>query len=123
MLREQYMRDHARLKEFGLWLAVAVLLAGSALSAALENEPEELTIVQNWRGDYPVSLLNKLPEGRRNSRVGYLGDPVQFTEVWQAFKPGEKVPEVEFRNYVVVFSRNVTFYNRIGIAKVLLRDG
>ncbi len=39
------------------------------------------------------------------------------------FKPGEKVLEVDFSKHVVVFSRNVTFYNRIGIVKALLRDG
>ena len=39
------------------------------------------------------------------------------------FLAGEKVPEVNFSKHLVVFSRNVTFYNRIGIVKALLRDG
>jgi hypothetical protein len=43
--------------------------------------------------------------------------------VWQAFKPGEEVPEVDFSKHLVVFSRNVSFYNRTSIAKVTLKDG
>jgi len=39
------------------------------------------------------------------------------------FKPGEKVLEVDFSKHVVVFSRNVTFYNRTAILKVTLKDG
>jgi len=44
-------------------------------------------------------------------------------DVWQVFKPGEKVLEVDFSKHVVVFSRNVTFYNRTAIVKVTLKDG
>ena len=39
-----------------------------------------------------------------------------------AFKPEEKVPEIDFGNYLVLFARNVNFYNRVSIAKVVLRE-
>ena len=49
-----------------------------------------------------------------------LLDPLQFYQVWQMYKPGEKVTVIDFRDYIVVFSRNVTFYNRTSILKVIL---
>ena len=99
------------------------LLADGATSATHESEPKELPLLQNWRGDYPLSQLGRLPEGQRASPVGYLGDLVEFAEVWQAFKPGENVPEVDFSRHLAVFSRNVNFYNRTAILKVVLKDG
>lgn len=45
-----------------------------------------------------------------------------FTGVWQAFKPRENVPEINFNRNLVVFSRNTHFYNRTSIAKVILKD-
>jgi hypothetical protein len=106
-----------------LWLAWACLLADCATSATHETEPKELPLLQNWRGDYPVSQLNRLPEGQRTSRTGYLGDMEKFADVWQAFRPGENLPEVDFSKHLVVFFRNVDFYNRTAILKVILRDG
>ncbi|HYR03352.1 MAG TPA: hypothetical protein VES58_08415, partial [Syntrophobacteria bacterium] len=70
-----------------------------------------------------MSQLDRLPEGQRRSRVGYLGDAARLADVWQAFKPGEKTPEVDFGKYLVLFSRNVDFYNRTSIFKVTLKDG
>ena len=99
------------------------LLADCATSATHESESKELPILQNWRGDYPLSQLGRLPEGQRASPVGYLGDLVEFAEVWQAFKPGENVPEVDFSRHLAVFARNVDFYNRTAILKVVIRDG
>jgi hypothetical protein len=88
-----------------------------------ENEPKELPIVQQWLGDYPCSQLNRLPEEQRTSRIGYLGSPAQFAGIWQSFKPEKVVPEVDFGKHLVVFCRNVTFYNRVAVTEVLLRHG
>jgi hypothetical protein len=108
---------------FALCFTSTFLSIGSEADAAHESESTALPILQGWQGDYPVSQLGRLPEGRRSFRVGFLDDLVQFTEVWQAFKPDEKVPELDFSRYIVVFSRNVTFYNRVTILKVLIREG
>jgi len=43
--------------------------------------------------------------------------------IWQAFKPNQPLPQVEFGTQIVVFSHNVAFYNRINIVKVSLEDG
>jgi hypothetical protein len=64
-----------------------------------------------------------LPEGQRTTLAGYLGTAAAFGSVWQAFKPGEAPPEVDFGTSLVLFQRNVIFYNRTSIAKVVLKDG
>jgi hypothetical protein len=103
-----------------LGVAFACLLAGAAARA---SAPNDLPILQKWSGDYPVVYLNRLPEGQQRSHVGLIGDEPTFRGVWEVFKPGEKVPAVDFSKELVVFSRNVIFYNRTSIAKVTLRDG
>jgi len=85
--------------------------------------PANLTIVNKWDGDYPVSALKKLPRGQQKTVAGYIGDEATFADVWKSFKPGEKVPKVNFRNNLVVFTRNVKFYNRKAITKVTLLEG
>jgi hypothetical protein len=108
-----------------------VLLAGMMLAvmtgcshAPVANTPAtELVISQSWSGDYPVAELKRLPEGQQQSGVGYLGSATAFETVWSAFKPGEALPSVDFGKHVVVFHRNVAFYNRTRIFKVTLRDG
>jgi hypothetical protein len=85
--------------------------------------PANLAIVNKWDGDYPVSALKKLPRGQQKAVSGYIGDGATFADVWKSFKPGEKVPTVDFRKNLVVFTRNVKFYNRKAITKVTLLEG
>jgi hypothetical protein len=107
------------------------LIAGVMLAATtgcsqvpVENAPPaEFAIVQSWSGDYPVAELNRLPAGQRQSPVGYLGNAAAFESVWAVFKPGEALPAVDFGKQIVVFHRNVNFYNRTRIFKVTLREG
>jgi hypothetical protein len=108
---------------WALWVAGLGLLLCGVNSPGADLEPKNLSILQGWSGDYPVSELGRLPEGQRTLPVGYLGDEKIFVGVWQAFKPGEKGPEVDFSNNLVVFSRNVDFYNRTSIVRVVLKDG
>jgi hypothetical protein len=108
---------------FILCAAFAGLVNPCAAFAAQEEKPKNLTILQQWSGDYPVSELHRLPENLRTSPVGYLADAETFADVWQAFKPNEKMPEVDFRTNLAVFTRNVVFYNRTSIGMVKLADG
>jgi hypothetical protein len=71
-------------------------MLGGATFARGDGEPKNLSILRSWGGDYPVSQLDRLPESQRSTPVGYLGTSAVFADVWQAFKPGEKVPEVDF---------------------------
>jgi len=109
---------------------IASLLTLAALAAfprvgtvsAAEN-PFDLLVSRTWSGDYPVVQLDRLPEGQRRSHVGYLGEEKAFAAVWKALKPGEDVPDVDFVGNLIVFSRNVVFYNRTSILKVTLKEG
>ena len=83
----------------------------------------EAKISQSWQGDYPVDKLNLLPEKQRQQAVGFIGDAKTFEGVWKALKPGEDVPEIDFKANLVLFARNTQFYNRISIAKVNVKNG
>ncbi len=85
--------------------------------------PANVEIVKKWDGDFPVSALKKLPRGQQKTPAGYVGDAATFADVWRSFKPGEKVPSVDFKKNMVVFTRNVKFYNRKAITKVTLLEG
>lgn len=82
-----------------------------------------LPILQRWEGNYPVAALDRLPRGQQKTAAGFIGDAKTFGTVWKAFKPGEKAPKVDFKKNLVVFSRNVKYYNRTAITKVTLLDG
>jgi hypothetical protein len=99
---------------------LAILLSLTAVAGWAEDQ---VPILQMWTGDYPVSELKRLPEGQQETPVGCIGDEETFAAVWQAWKPGEKTPEVDFGANLAVFSRNVAFYNRTSIFKATLRDG
>jgi hypothetical protein len=110
------------------WRSIVVALTSvAALSCAgsptATAERQTLAIAQSWQGDFPVTGLDRLPPAQRDTRVGFLGDAAAFAALWGTFKPGEAVPEVDFAKHLVVFSRNLEFYNRISIAKVTLRAG
>ena len=90
---------------------------------AEHNPPVELAIEQTWSGDYPVAELKRLPGSQQESSTGYLATPAEFEAVWSVFQPAEPVPAVDFGKDMVVFYRNVTFYNRTNIFKANLEDG
>jgi hypothetical protein len=122
-----FMRINARISAWWaasllMLVALAVFPCVGTLSAA-EDPPVDLPVSRKWSGDYPVAQLDRLPEGQRRSRVGYLGDETAFAAVWKACKPGEEVPDVDFGKNLVVFSRNVDFYNRTNILKIILKGG
>jgi hypothetical protein len=98
-------------------------IAGCATMTTADKAPTDLVIIDRWSGDFPVAGLTLLPEGQRRSRAGYLGDQQTFAAVWQAFKPGEKIPGVDFNRNLVIFSRNVVYYNRTNIMKAVLTGG
>jgi len=77
----------------------------------------------SWQGDYPVDGLDRLPAGQREAPTGYIGNAGTFAAVWRAFKPDEALPQVDFETDLVVFARNLRFYNRTRIAKVQMKDG
>jgi hypothetical protein len=76
---------------------VFILLAALLTACAAPGSPPvrmsvELPILEQWRVDFPLSQL-------------------------------ERLPEVDFSRHLVVFVRNVDFYNRTAIGKVMLNAG
>lgn len=103
-----------------------------AASAIAENEgtgdsgpsaTATVPIINHWNGEYPVARLDRLSEGQRNTPAGFIDDPDIFRAVWQAFKPKDVPPELDFGHNMVIFVRNVKFFNRTRILKVVLTDG
>lgn len=106
-----------------LALMMLTVVTGCSNTPVADTPPTELAISQSWSGDFPVAELKRLPEGQQLSRVGYLGSAAAFESAWAVFKPDEVVPAIDFGKDMVVFHRNVDFYNRTRIFKVTLKDG
>ena len=110
------------------------LLTGCAATGEADSQPyveaaapavpaRSLPLLGSWSGDFPVAQLDLLPAGQRQASAGYIADDKTFVAVWRAFQPRQELPEVDFSTQLVVFSRNVTFYNRTSILKVILENG
>ncbi|HSO19691.1 MAG TPA: hypothetical protein VLT88_09550 [Desulfosarcina sp.] len=102
---------------------VIVILTGWVLLTGAGGGPRDLALIGSWAGDLPVDRLDLLPEDQRRTPVGFIGDPAVFEAVWKAVKPGDRIPHVDFGENMVLFSRNVDFYNRTSILKVTLEAG
>ena len=89
-----------------------------ALAKHTQSLNEEAKILQSWQGDYPTAQLNLLPDSQRENAVGFIGNTQTFKAVWNAFKPEEPVPVIDFNANFVIFAKNTQFYNRIRIGKV-----
>jgi hypothetical protein len=105
-----------------LLCAVLFLMGGCATANTTDMVPANLPLLEKWSGDYPVSELGRLPEGQQDVRAGYIGDIATFIPVWRAFMPDEILPVVDFSKNIVVFTRNIQFYNRTSILKVTLQE-
>jgi len=103
--------------------ALSLLLSGCMNESAANTSPSEEVVKQYWNGDFPVTALRLLPEGQQKVGVGYIANPEVFLAVWSMFKPGETVPNVDFKKNMVVFVRNTHFYNRNNILDMKLKDG
>ena len=105
------------------FVACFVCMVACTPVAVQSSQPHDLPQTVTWSGDYPVAALAQLPAGQQQSRVGYIGDAATFAAVWRHFMPGEELPAVDFESHLVVFSRNLVFYNRTNIFKVTLTAG
>jgi acid phosphatase (class A) len=83
----------------------------------------EAKILKSWQGDYPTAQLNLLPDNQRESSVGFIGNAEIFKAVWNAFKPSEAFPDIDFNTNFVIFAKNTQFFNRIRIGKVNVTNG
>jgi len=112
---------------FGLFIFNVVACVSTTPEGAIikEGEKEEFNdvkIIQNWSGQFPVDKLGVFPEGQAQLPAGYMGDAASFAKVWAVFSPGTPVPEVDFDNNIVVFGKNTQYFNRTTIFKVTLTN-
>ena len=107
-----------------VFLCAAILFfsAGCATTGTGKMEPVEVSLLETWSGDYPVSELVRLPAGQQDTMAGYIGNAETFAPIWHVFMPNETLPAVDFRKNIIIFTRNVQFYNRTSILKVLLKE-
>jgi len=105
-------------------LALGLFCLAACAPVPLQNsDSQELSSSATWSGDYPVAALDQLPPGQQQNRAGYIGDVDTFAKIWQNFMPEAALPAVDFANNLVVFHRNVVYYNRTNIFKVTLTEG
>jgi hypothetical protein len=70
-----------------------------------------------------VDKLSQLPENQHEYGIGYIDNARTFNRVWKALKPGEELPEIDFKANLAIFVRNTQFYNRISIGQVKVKNG
>ena len=101
----------------------ALVLSASVHAQPLpgDHEPRDLPILHKWNGDFPIDHLDRLPEGQTDTSIGYIGTKAVFAKVRKVFKPEEPMPEVDLSKNLVVYTRNVRFYNRLSIFKITLK--
>ena len=108
-----------KLTLLALVLGLTLLSACAApAGGSAKTSSQDLPLIESWTGDYPVAALGHLPAGQQQSPVGFIGDAATFAAVWKAYMPAEPTPNVDFGSNLVVFSRNVDFYNRTSIMRV-----
>jgi len=118
-----YRKNLWRRLHFALFLlllsVLPFLMNGCAGTKPTPNMASiQIPLLETWSGDYPVAELGRLPAGQQDMATGYIGDTETFTPVWRAFMPEKILPAVDFSKNIVVFSRNIQFYNRTSILKV-----
>ena len=122
----QHFLNPLKFTLFLLSFSLASFLSGGCTSTpttdTVNMDPMEIPLLEKWSGDYPVSELGRLPEGPQDMAAGYIGDAETFIPVWRAFMPNEILPVVDFSKNIVVFTRNIQFYNRTSILKVTLQE-
>ncbi|MBW2475212.1 MAG: hypothetical protein JRE56_11560 [Deltaproteobacteria bacterium] len=106
-----------------LFLLIGLICLVACTPVAVQSsEPRNLTPSATWSGDYPIAALDQLPSGQQQNRAGYIGDVDTFARIWQNFMPEAALPAVDFENNLVVFHRNIFYYNRTNILKVTLTE-
>jgi acid phosphatase (class A) len=115
--------EYAAVRAKSLKLTRDCKAEADALAHHLQPLIGEANILQSWQGDFSVAQLQLLPEKQREQAVGFITDAKTFETVWKAFKPGEDVPDIDFKTNLALFVRNTQFYNRITIGKVKVKDG
>lgn len=104
-------------------IALLVIISIGCIAAAGQLLARQLPIAEVWSGNFPVEALSILPDGQRDTPIGYIASVEEFASLWQRFKPDQPIPEVDFTRSIVIFARNTVYYNAIRIGAVNLEGG
>ena len=77
-------------------LAVVVLLV-LATAVIGEDDSKKVPILQKWSGMHKDEKLQK-----ESPSTGYVSNAKSFAKLWMAWRPNDKVPEVDFKEEIVV---------------------
>jgi hypothetical protein len=80
-----------------LRLTLCLIVLSLPARVAAEDKPKEVKPRMQWFGVVKDKELRKLT-GFRSS----IGDAKEFEKIWNAWRPGEKVPAVDFTKEFVV---------------------
>ena len=103
-----------------LW--ILLIIACMTMPPSSQDCWAETVILQSWHGDFPVASLDLLPEDQRDHGTGFIAEAGSFERIWEAFKPGQALPKIDFSTHLVLFARNTHFYNRIRIGRVKVKN-
>lgn len=119
-----FNQDKFLLKTYQVFFSLfsfLLLLYGCAATATSSSRVN-VALLEKWSGDYPVTQLFRLPAGQLDSAVGYIDSMETFLPIWRVYMPTEILPSVDFSKHIVVFTRNVQFYNNLSILTVTLTE-
>lgn len=105
---------HLRLSDLAPTLAVVLLFHMGAIAMGDEG-PQEVQLLETWGGEVPLELRKRAPE------AGYVADAKLWATLWKAYRGDVKVPDVDFREHLILVGVNRD-PNRIG-AVAKLSDG
>jgi len=106
-----------------VFVSVAIVLWGCQTSTQSAPEKVNKEILQQWQGDLPVSKLILIPAESHEAGIGYINDVSVLNTVWPYFQPNTKVPNIDFKQHIIVYHYNTQFYNRNRIFKVEVSSG
>jgi len=77
--------------------AVLALLVLLGVVAATHAEDKQIKATQDWKGTVADETLQKKAPAN-----GFITDAQTFKQLWEDWKIGDKVPEIDFKKEVVV---------------------
>jgi hypothetical protein len=90
-------------------------LAGSPARADDKDKPKEIKPTKDWKGSIDDEALEKKAPADR-----FITDAKTFKQLWEDWKLGEKVPEIDFKKEVVLVE--TTRGGRLNVNTVRLTD-
>jgi len=78
-------------------IAVVVFCVCAAYQERGHAEDKKVEVVQSWTGILDEKKLTEVAPAK-----GYLTSQARWKKLWQTWRPGEKLPEVDFKKRLVL---------------------